>query len=163
MEILHAVLRSSAGVALVIVLTRACGLRTFSKMSAFDFALTLAVGSTLAGVAMADTRASFVASMAGLVALYALQAALGRLRERVTSIRRGMDNEPLLLMQDGKMCRENMVQGKVSEADIMSKLREANALRLDQVRAVVLETTGDVSVLHGEGGVDDALLEGVRR
>ena len=42
-------------------------------------------------------------------------------------------------------------------------LREANALQLSQVRAVILEDTGDVSVLHGPEEVDDELLEGVRR
>ncbi len=30
-----------------------------------------------------------------------------------------------------------------------------------QVLAVVLETTGDISVLHGSGPLDELLLEGV--
>jgi hypothetical protein len=34
--------------------------------------------------------------------------------------------------------------------------------RLEQVRAVVLEPTGDMSVLTGDGGIDAELLSGVR-
>lgn len=42
------------------------------------------------------------------------------------------------------------------------KLREANVLDLSQVRAVILETTGDVSVLHGDV-CSEKLLQGTKR
>jgi len=42
-------------------------------------------------------------------------------------------------------------------------LREANVLHYGQVKAVVLETTGEISVLHGNEEFDDSLLEGVTR
>jgi len=44
----------------------------------------------------------------------------------------------------------------------MAKLRESNVVHLDQVLAVVLESTGDVGILHGEGPIDEPLLAGVR-
>lgn len=43
---------------------------------------------------------------------------------------------------------------------MIAKLRENNVSRLEDVRAVVLETPGDISVLHGEA-LDDILLDGV--
>ena len=43
-----------------------------------------------------------------------------------------------------------------------SEMREANCLTLDEAYAVVLEATGDVSVLHG-GKVDDRILEDVEK
>jgi uncharacterized membrane protein YcaP (DUF421 family) len=52
----------------------------------------------------------------------------------------------------------------MTRSELRAKLREANVLEWSQIRAVVLETTGDVSVLHGdEGGtpLDPSLLEGV--
>ena len=57
-----------------------------------------------------------------------------------------------------------MRRARVTKADVIGKLREANVLRLEEVRAVILEVTGDISVLHGDPdeGVDDLLLEGVR-
>ena len=59
-----------------------------------------------------------------------------------------MCNTPILLMKDGKVIHENLKKALVSKADLMCKQREANVLRLSQVRAVVFETTGDISVLH---------------
>ena len=86
------------------------------------------------------------------------------LRARFSRFSHLVNNEPLLLMQGPSMLRANMQQAKVTEEDIWAKLREANVLNLAQVRAVVLETTGDISVLHGESeGVplDAVLLTGV--
>lgn len=47
------VVASALGILLAVVLyTRVIGLRTFSKMSAFDFTVTVAIGSTMASVSL---------------------------------------------------------------------------------------------------------------
>jgi uncharacterized membrane protein YcaP (DUF421 family) len=45
----------------------------------------------------------------------------------------------------------------------MAKLREANVTRFEQIHAVIAETTGDISVLHGppEETLETGLLDGV--
>ena len=50
----------------------------------------------------------------------------------------------------------------MTEDDVRAKLREANVAGYDEVRAVVLETTGSVSVLDGAREIDHDLLRGVR-
>ena len=54
-------------------------------------------------------------------------------------------------MYDGKVIDKALNVSRVAESDLF-KLREANVLELNQVRAVVLETTGDISVLHEYAG-----------
>ena len=50
---------------------------------------------------------------------------------------------------DGQtILHENLKKARVTESDLRSKLREANVLDLSQVRAVIFEATGDISVLH---------------
>lgn len=51
----------------------------------------------------------------------------------------------------------------VGESDLMAKLREANVIQLDEVLAVVLESTGDMSVLHSseKNQIAEKLIEGV--
>ena len=58
---------------------------------------------------------------------------------------------------------DNLKKAKIKKNDLLSKLREANVLNTRQIRAVVLETTGDISVLHGEGKLEDDLLKDVQR
>lgn len=65
-------------------------------------------------------------------------------------------------MEGGKFCDEALQFTRVAREDVLAKIRAANALNLREVRAVVLESTGDISVLHG-AAVDEQLLKGVRR
>jgi uncharacterized membrane protein YcaP (DUF421 family) len=43
---------------------------------------------------------------------------------------------------------ENLAKANVSRDELIAKLHEANALNFDQVLALFLETTGDMSLLH---------------
>ena len=73
-----------------------------------------------------------------------------------------MQNAPVFLMRDGEFLEDALRATRVAKSDLVAKLREANVLDLKQVRAVVLETTGDVSVLHGDV-LDEILVENVKR
>jgi len=72
-----------------------------------------------------------------------------------------MDNEPTLLMKGNKVFHENLKKCKVTESDLKAKLREANVIQLSEVKAVVFESTGDISVLHGsdDKSIDDWLMD----
>ncbi len=163
MDFIDTVLRAFAIVAVIVVMVRLNGLRSFSKMSGFDFGITVAKGSVLASAAMAPDWEAFVEIAVALVALFVVQGTVSRLRAHIAPFKSAIDNTPLMLMRDGEIFGGNLKRGNISHDDLMAKLREANVLRLSEVRAVILEETGDVSVLHGEASVDDALLDGVRR
>jgi uncharacterized membrane protein YcaP (DUF421 family) len=68
-------------------------------------------------------------------------------------------------MAGSDILRDNLRAAQMTEGDLYAKLREANVTQLEQVRAVVMESTGDVSVLHADEGdpdLDADLLHGVR-
>ena len=152
-------LTAVAMLAAVIAIIRAIGLRSLSKMSSFDFAVTVAIGSITGSTVASTTPLSDGAVAVG--ALLAVQAAISLLRRHL-SFGRVVDNTPMLLMRDGIMIDEALSKSRVTESDVVAKLREANVLDLSCARAVVLETTGDISVLHGAGPLDPLLLESVR-
>lgn len=165
MEYLEPTLRAVVSVMAVIALTRVNGLRSFAKMSTFDFALTIATGSVLASVILPAGSSGGV-GLAAIVGIFLTQRVVSSLRQRYPSARNLADNKPLLLMDGPQILQENLRRARVPESDLLAKLREANVLHLEQVRAVVLETTGDISVLHGpvDGPeLQAGLLSGVRR
>ncbi|SDF08662.1 Protein of unknown function [Pricia antarctica] len=147
----------------VIIMTRICGKRSFSKMSSFDFAMTVAVGSIIATTVLSQS-VSMLQGITGLVVVYLLQIGAALVR-RNKKIRQLMDNSPLLLMDGATILEDNLRKARVTRGDLRSKLREANVTRLSQVRAVVFETTGDISVLHekDDGELDLWLLKDVER
>lgn len=158
--LLGAVLIGTIGVYVaVIALTRLSGVRSLAKMSSFDFAATVAVGSAVASTALGSTP--LASGVLALALLYALQWTVARLRRR--GLLGGLvDNRPLLLMAGSQLVEANLRQAGVSPSEVWAALRQAGVLRREDVRAVVLETTGDLSVLSGDGRLDDELLDGVR-
>lgn len=162
---LLAVVLSTLGIYVVlIVLTRLAGLRSFSKMSGFDFAMTVAIGSIIASTILTKSPPLLQAAV-GLATVYAVQFTVGWLRHRSKLVSHLVDNEPLLLMVGSEMLHDNLQEARVTENDVWAKLREANVLDPKQIRAVVFETTGDISVLHGDASgtpLDPRLLTSVR-
>jgi uncharacterized membrane protein YcaP (DUF421 family) len=143
--------------AVVILATRVVGLRSFSKMSAFDFAMTVAVGSIIAAVGTGNV--ALVDGIVTVAVLYGAQFCVAWLRQR-SDVLGIVDNRPLLLMHEGTVYREHLRRARITDEDLRGKLREAGVLDTAQVQAVVLETTGNVSVLVGDH-LDVTLLEGV--
>ncbi len=146
----------------VVVLVRINGLRSFSKMTNFDFVMTVAVGSLLAGASQSTSWRPFLQTLVAMAALFLVQYSAARMRMASTTIARILQNQPVILMRNGVIIEKALVATRVSEEDLLAKLREANVLALSDVRAVILETTGDISVLHGEH-LSERLLQGTRR
>ncbi|WP_431137029.1 DUF421 domain-containing protein [Psychroserpens mesophilus] len=143
----------------LVVLTRISGKRSFSKMSSFDFAMTVAIGSVIATVIISKS-VSLQHGITGLVIIYVLQLLVAAAR-RWKPIRNLMDNKPTLLMQNGKIIEGSLKKCKVTESDLKAKLREANVIQLSEVKAVVFESTGDISVLHGsdDKAIDEWIMD----
>lgn len=130
----------------LIFLTRISGVRSFSKLSSFDFAITVAIGSLLASTIISKDPPLLLAIVA-LSSLFAIQMLVASLRNN-NFVSKLVNNKPLLLMKGDIMLIRNMKKGQVSQPDLLAKLREANVLKVDQIQAVIMETTGDISVLH---------------
>lgn len=148
----------------LIVFTRIAGLRSFSKMSSFDFAITVAFGSIIASTILAKDPPLFQAII-GLGALYAVQMIVSTLRGNSKIMTFLVENDPILLMKGTDILDENLKEAKVTHDDLRAKLREANVTKLSQVQAVIMEATGDISVMHNDSddhSIDDVLLKGVR-
>lgn len=147
----------------VILLTRICGKRSFSKLSSFDFAMTVAIGSIIATTILSKS-VSLMDGIIGTIAVYLLQISVAYAR-RYEGVKKIMDNKPLLLMDGPVILEENLRKGRVTKSDLRAKLREANITELSEVKAVVFESTGDISVLHKshDRPVADFLMEDVAR
>lgn len=151
-------LLSAFGLIWIIFLVRVVGLRSFSKMTNFDFVMTVAMGSLLAGASQTTSWPNLLQTITAMTCLFAMQYAVAKLRHRSKWFDSMVQNTPVVLMRDGKMLRQAMRETRVSEDDLLAKLRAANVRDLRSVRAVVLETTGEVSVLHGDN-LEEMLLQ----
>lgn len=147
---------------ITIIITRVFGLRTFAKMSSIDFASTIAVGSVLASIVL-NADQSVLKGAIVLAAIIGFQTLFSLVVRKAEWFQKLATNKPQLLMRNGEILYENLKKCNVGKDDLIAKLREANVHSLSEVRAVVFESTGDISVLHNNDNVDLKLelLEGV--
>ncbi len=143
---------------ILMLIVRANGLRSFSKMSGHDFAVTVAIGSILATTVVAKEPSILQGALA-IAALLSFQNLFSLWR--IKRVKQYLENTPVFLMKGDKILYENLNKNRITEEDLMAKLREANVLRLEDVQAVVLEQTGDISVLHGDKDIDAQILKGI--
>ncbi len=144
----------------LLLLLRASGKRTLAKLNAFDFVVTVALGSTLATVLLSSevALAEGVLAMAVLVALQFLVAWLSVRSRRVEGL---VKSEPTLLYRSGFL-HGSMRRMRVTEDEIRQAARATGKSGLDEVSAVVLETDGSLSILSEVPASLDAVDPGER-
>lgn len=149
--------------AAVILAVRAAGLRSLAQLSAFDFAVTVALGTILATTTLTGAVSAPEAA-AALATLFGLQWVVGLLRRHTAHGSAVADNTPAYLMVGPEILEHNLDRVHMTRADLAATLRKHGVARRDQVAAVVMETTGELSVLRAadaSGGIDEFVRSGI--
>ncbi|HUG61590.1 MAG TPA: YetF domain-containing protein, partial [Methylomirabilota bacterium] len=140
----------------LVAMLRISGKRTLSKMNAFDFVVTVALGSTLATVLLSKD----VLLLEGLLALgllCMLQYAVAFLSVRSNRFQSLVKAEPRLLFHHGNFLRTSMRAERVAEEEILAAIRSEDHTSLERVDSVVLETDGSFSVTATTSAARDAM------
>lgn len=129
----------------LIALLRISGKRTLAKLNAFDFIVTVAIGSTLATVLLSSdvALAEGVTAFAILVVLQYVVAAASARSDRLERL---VKSEPTLVYRDGFL-HAAMRRERVTADELKQAARGQRHPDLAAVRAIVLETDGTLSVL----------------
>jgi uncharacterized membrane protein YcaP (DUF421 family) len=122
------------------------GKRTLSKINAFDYIVTIAIGSALATVLLSPST-YLVQGLVAFAVLIGLQFAITWLSVRIRAIAQLVELEPTMLYYQGEFLTDMMKRERVTHSDVLQAVREKGIGCLDQVEAVVLETNGELSVI----------------
>jgi len=136
---------AAAYVTLVVVL-RGSGKRTLAKLNAFDFVVTVALGSVLA-TALLNSSVSWADSATAMALLTGLQLVVAWSLSRRPSARTLATSRPSLLVKDGVVLEQSLREQRMTMAEIRQAVRANGAGSLADVAAVVLESDGTLSVI----------------
>jgi uncharacterized membrane protein YcaP (DUF421 family) len=92
---------------LIIMYTRIFGLKSFSKMTGFDFINTVAISSLFAMSAATSLSSLFIRALL-ISLLYLLNYLVTYMTFKSKTVRELMENTPVLLMCDGKILHESL-------------------------------------------------------
>lgn len=130
----------------IIVLLRVSGKRTLSKMNAFDFIVTVALGSIFASVILTKSI-SIAEGILAFSLLILLQYGITFLSSRSQSVSDLVKSAPVLMAYRGNLIKANMLKERIDEDEIWGVLRKSGNATLEDIDAVVLETDGSLSVI----------------
>ncbi|MGR0219836.1 DUF421 domain-containing protein [Agromyces sp. ZXT2-6] len=145
-ETARVVLVGTAAYATLVVVLRLSGKRTLSQLNAFDFIVTVALGSTLATILL-SSDVSFVEGIVALALLAALQFVIAFASSRSERLRSAVAAEPTLVVWNGEIDRDALERNRLAESEVLQAIRCSGSGGLTEVAAVVLETNGTVSVI----------------
>lgn len=144
----------------LVVLVRATGQRTLSKMSAFDFIIAVTLGSAFGRVVTA-TEVGLVEVFVAFATLIGLQWAFATWRARSPRFKQLVDADPELVYLRGHVLAPAMKRHRLTRDDLLGAVRQNGMGALDEAEAIVFESSGTFAVLSaGEYGDGSAVPDG---
>jgi len=131
----------------VVSMVRVLGKRTTAKMNNFDWIVTVAMGSML-GSTILLKDVVLLEGLLALTTLVLLQYLLTRLSVHSNWVARTVHAAPSLLLYDGEPLRDALRRERVTEGELISAVRSHGFLQLNEVKAVILESNAEFSVIE---------------
>jgi uncharacterized membrane protein YcaP (DUF421 family) len=126
---------------------RASGKRTLSKMNAFDFIVTVALGSALAAVSLNKD----VALMDGVLSFFLLiflQYFITWLSVRFQFVKNLITSQPKLILYKGQLNEQARKTERITMEELHLAARSKGVLSLEDIDAIILETTGEITIIE---------------
>ncbi|MDJ0334398.1 DUF421 domain-containing protein [Salinibacterium sp. G-O1] len=156
-EIVRVLLVGIASYAAIVVFIRVSGKRALAQLNAFDFVVTVALGSTLATILL-SSDVSYAEGATALGLLLGLQVVVSFGSARWKRIRKLTTATPAVLLTDGQIDDDALKRARLSDGDVRQAVRRSGYGDLGAIAAVVLESNGELSVIPAsELGTGSAL------
>ena len=123
--------------------------RTLSQWTAIDFAAAVTIGAVMGRTAIAEGQ-SFLVGAVALVTFLAAHAfvTLGRGNRWIA---KAVDHRVRVLVEHGQLRRDQLHICGLTENDVLAKLREVGVRELAELRYVLYETKGELTIVRESG------------
>lgn len=133
----------------LVVILRVSGKRTLTKMNAFDFIVTIALGSILASI-ITSKDITIAQGLTAFLVLVIMQYIFTKLSVKSRAFSSLIKSQPALLYYNGEFLTQNMKKERVLEIEVRQAARSSGKDDMSEVMAVVLETDGSISVISNQ-------------
>lgn len=145
MSIIGVMLSSILSIVAIFIITKLIGHKQISQFDFFDYVCGITIGSIAAELAT-----ELEAPLEPLIALAvygAASVALSLLTHKLPRTRKFINGSPTILMNDGKLYRENIKKSKLDLSEFMIMCREQGYFDLSQIQTAIYEYDGKLSIL----------------
>ena len=145
MDIIKVILTALLSVAALFVITKLMGHKQISQLDFFDYVSGITIGSI--GAEMATDLEAPYKSLIALCVWGGASLLLNLLTSRLPRARKFVNGTPTVLMNGGRIYRENLKKAKLDLSEFMLLCREQGYFDPDEIQTAVFEHNGRLSIL----------------
>lgn len=145
MDILKVILTAILSVAALLIITKIMGHKQVAQLDFFDYISGITMGSI--GAELATELENPERPLIALAVYCLVSIVLNLLTQKMPRTRKYVNGTPTILMNDGKLYRENLKKSKLDLSEFMMLCREQGYFDLDEIQTAMFEYNGKLSVL----------------
>jgi uncharacterized membrane protein YcaP (DUF421 family) len=145
MDVFKVAITALLSVAALFIITKMMGHKQVAQLDFFDYINGITIGSIAAELAteLEDPYKPFIAlCIYGVVSFV-----MSLVAEKFPRTRKYINGTPTILMNSGKIYRQNLKKAKLDLSEFMLLCREQGYFNLDEIQTAILEHNGKLSVL----------------
>lgn len=145
MEILQVAISSVISLAVLFLLAKLMGSKQVSQLNMFDYIIGISIGSIAAE--MATEIESPSKPLTSMIVYGVIAAGVSFLSQRSSKARKIMSGKPFVLLDNGKIYRENMKKVRLDINEFLMQCRSQGYFDISQIQTAVMELNGRISIL----------------
>src|SRR3954454_6739127 len=130
----------------VYLLLRAVGRRELAQMEPIDFVLLIVLGDAIQQGLTQDDY-SVTGALITIFSIAAIQVTIGYAAFRSRGIRRVLEGEPVILLEDGRIIEKNLRRARIAHDELAEEARLSQVTSLNDIAWAVLETSGKIYII----------------
>ena len=145
MDAIKVILTAILSVAALFVITKIMGHKQVGELDFFDYVSGITIGSIGAELATeleSPQRPLIALGIYGVASLI-----LNLISHKIPKARKYINGTPTILMNEGKLYRENLKKTKLDISEFMLLCREKGYFDLEEIQTAVFEYNGKISIL----------------
>jgi len=160
--ILDVVVRSLCVYLFMVVAIRLFGKNQLSQLNAGDVVLLLLISNAVQN-AMVGQDTSLQGGLIAALVLFAANFILKRLMFSNRSFETFMEENPVILVKDGKIDEKALNTVKITKDELEEAIREHGVERIEDVRLSILEVDGNISVVSEDNQTKQTHYSRIKR
>lgn len=146
MEILQVILASVFSAIILFLIAKIIGHKQVAQLEFFDYITGITIGSIAAELATTLDKPWWKPTISMLV-FGTITVALSIITRRFARTRKFINGTPTIILNDGKLYRENMKKAKLELSEFLLLCRQEGYFNLNDIQTAVFEYNGKLSIL----------------
>ena len=146
MEVLQIILASLFSAMILFLIAKIIGHKQVAQLEFFDYITGITIGSIAAELATTLDKPWWKPTISMLV-FGSITVALSIITRKYARSRKFINGTPTIVMNDGKLYRENMKKAKLELSEFLLLCRQEGYFNLNDIQTAVFEYNGKLSIL----------------